>query len=1006
MEGGARIPAFDLGFIEEKIPIFGLWCGPGYSAGQRGTSFDLSFTKVAEVPDGNGNFVDSKLDLLCQNHDRSYLLASGLSNEASLKAEADAVFLREITQAYESLTPSEKPYALQAFAAFAVKSIVVNVPSVVTSYIGNGISNAASFLQKNTSRTDPFVLLSGEAESHSILVDTDGNIVLEYSNNQEATTIKIDSELEKIDLIKQYLDPSSEGQREMKIQMNLESSVSELTYSTDGVIDLKGVIMGPLTQEKLDQFSKLGSLALDLASLQEVSSSDTESNNATSWQLFDSFDISLDPYALDEFDTWFDTLDPILIEPYQWERVDSSLENFWYYGNDQSLAAYDLGSVIQEVNWRPDFWADDWEQPIIDPWFSYAGPEAYDYFPEPVYYAAPYGGTSDYGSSYSWGTDFSYYGSSGFSSQSDFFFSYIDPLVLKLGGGAVHTTNLSGSKVRFDMDGDGDRDKTGWISADHGFLVIDKNKNGKIDNVSEMFSEQMSARASTGFAALAELDNKRNGRIDKNDKAFADLRLWTDINANGVTDTGELHKLGRFGIQSIDLNRIEERNQYDNGNMVLSTTSYTGVRKGISYTGEVAEVLFNFGDHAPVAHVYLSDQATALRTADGKVIEVLKDAGAQKVNASLSGVNVLIGGAGDVLNAGNAGQSLLIGNGGATLNGNDGSVHFIVNGSQNVVNTGTGTSFIEVHGDANTINASKGEVDIEVDGSRNKISIGSYAKVDLGGTANTLTAVAKSKDSEITVSGGGHTIHASNADISIEADASVTLNGKNNDISMAGDATLAGNASGGTLTVAGDNNKATLTGAFIAVTEGAELNLTGAKHQVVLAGDAELVMTSTGKGTTISVFGEDNQLTVSAATITLDEGAGLELTGTGSKITLTGDARLETQGYGHVIEVYGTGNALDVDRSKVYEHAFADMELIGVGNMVKVTSDYSPAVTTETKVLAGTERALQQAWDRFDATVDAAFGTAWEPPVDDGSVLVALTGVSGVTPLTSELAIA
>ncbi len=794
--------------------------------------------------------------------------------------------------------------------------------------------------------------------------------------------------------------------------MNLDSSVTEITHFTYGEEDLNGVIVGSLTQEKLDQFAELGSLALEFPASPELPAVDPDAADFSSFDLFDSLNVALDPHALDEFDTWFGNVDPILIEPYHWERVDSSLENFWYYGNDQTLAAYDLGDVIQEANWRPDFWADDWELPNIDPWFSYASPDSYEYVPEPVYYTAPYGGTSDYGSSYSWSSDFSYFGSSGsygsygYGSQSDYFFSYIDPLVLKLGGGAVHTTNLSGSKVRFDMDGDGDRDKTGWISADHGFLVIDKNKNGKIDNVSEMFSEQMSARASTGFAALAELDNKRNGRIDKNDKAFADLRLWTDINANGVTDTGELHKLGHFGIQSIDLNRIEERNQYDNGNMVLSTTSYTGVRKGISYTGEVAEVLFNFGDHAPVAHVYLSDQATALRTADGKVIEVLKDAGAQKVNASLSGVNVLIGGAGDVLNAGNAGQSLLIGNGGATLNGNDGSVHFIVNGSQNVVNTGTGTSFIEVHGDANTINASKGEVDIEVDGSRNKISIGSYAKVDLGGTANTLTAVAKSKDSEITVSGGGHTIHASNADISIEADASVTLNGKNNDISMAGDATLAGNASGGTLTVAGDNNKATLTGAFIAVTEGAELNLTGAKHQVVLAGDAELVMTSTGKGTTISVFGEDNQLTVSAATITLDEGAGLELTGTGSKITLTGDARLETQGYGHVIEVYGTGNALDVDRSKVYEHAFADMELIGVGNMVKVTSDYSPAVTTETKVLAGTERALQQAWDRFDATVDAAFGTAWEPPVDDGSVLVALTGVSGVTPLTSELAIA
>lgn len=987
MDNGQRISALNFSSVVEMVPTFGLWCGPEWSAGERGTSFDPNFTSVAKVPGPNGTPINSKLDEFCQVHDRSYLEAVGKPDEARMKAAADLKFLNDISGAYDSLTPGEQPYALLAYTGFLAKYILVDVPLLVGESIGEIWSDAMQFLRENSTPTSLSVIFNSESEVHSVLVDSEGNVVLGHTREEESTTITIDPDRREIEFLHQGSIESGEAGEEIRLSMNLDSSVSELTYSSDGIEDLKGVIIGPVTQEKLDQFSELGSLALDLPALPDAGAALPGVDEFAMQELFDALEVPLEFDAMIDFNAWFDEVNPILIEPYQWESIDKSLENFWYYGTDDTLAAYDLGNVIEETDWRPDFWSEDWAQPDIDPWFSGDEGAVDYYFPDPVYYPDPQypvdvGGDVFYDPISTIDGD---------STGIDFFNSFVDPLVLKLGKGAVHTTNRYGSTVTFDMNGDGQRDKTGWITADHAFLVRDKNKNGKVDGMSEMFSEMTSTTASTGFAALAELDQQPNGRIDKNDKQFSELRLWTDINVNGITDNGELHKLSKFGIKSIDLRTIEDRNHYDNGNMVLGTASYTAGRNGVFFTGEIAEVLFNFGEDAPLAHVYLSDQATAVRTADGKVIESLGDADVQKVNASLSGVNVLIGGAGDVLKAGSAGQSLLIGNGGTIMHGNAGAVHFIVNGSQNVVNTGTGSSVIEVHGDGNTINAAKGEVTLDVDGNLNSISIGSGAEVDLGGTANTLTAAAKSQDNQIEVSGTGQVINASKASIAIDAHAVVTLTGKDNDITMAGAAVLAGKATGGTLAVMGDGNVATLTGAFVSVSEG-ELALTGTKHQVVLAGDASLVMLSNAKTSTVHVFGDDNALTASKATVYLAEGAELDLAGTGNKVTLTGEAALDAEGSAHVIDVYGSGNVVQVNLSTIYERGLADVALSGSGNTLKVTKDNSPMVPVEQAALDVAEQLLQAAWAGHEQVVDAGFSP--ERHLTDDPVVAELTGTS------------
>ena len=54
---------------------------------------------------------------------------------------------------------------------------------------------------------------------------------------------------------------------------------------------------------------------------------------------------------------------------------------------------------------------------------------------------------------------------------------YGDPLVVDLDGDGIETIGLDSSNAMFDLDGDGFREKTGWISKDDGILVIDRNYN-------------------------------------------------------------------------------------------------------------------------------------------------------------------------------------------------------------------------------------------------------------------------------------------------------------------------------------------------------------------------------------------------------------------------------------------------------------------------------------------------------------------------------------------------
>jgi hypothetical protein len=130
-----------------------------------------------------------------------------------------------------------------------------------------------------------------------------------------------------------------------------------------------------------------------------------------------------------------------------------------------------------------------------------------------------------------------------------------DPLILDLdndGFGILKKTE----GTNFDLDKNGFAEKINWTSTD-GFLCLDLNENGKIDNGGELFGDNTTmpdgSNATGGFNALTQYDTNNDGVIDQNDEVFAKLRVWVDADGNGESGEGELKSLEELGIVSISV---------------------------------------------------------------------------------------------------------------------------------------------------------------------------------------------------------------------------------------------------------------------------------------------------------------------------------------------------------------------------------------------------------------------------------------------------------------------
>lgn len=117
-----------------------------------------------------------------------------------------------------------------------------------------------------------------------------------------------------------------------------------------------------------------------------------------------------------------------------------------------------------------------------------------------------------------------------------------DPLVVNFGGNA---TSLTQDHFAFDINADGKVESVPFVGAGSGFLALDRNGNGRIDDGSELFG----TRSGNGFADLARYDSNGNGWIDGNDPIFSHLLVWSR-DASGAS---QLQSLAQLGIGAIAL---------------------------------------------------------------------------------------------------------------------------------------------------------------------------------------------------------------------------------------------------------------------------------------------------------------------------------------------------------------------------------------------------------------------------------------------------------------------
>ena len=158
--------------------------------------------------------------------------------------------------------------------------------------------------------------------------------------------------------------------------------------------------------------------------------------------------------------------------------------------------------------------------------------------------------------------------------------SLIDPLIIDLSNNGIALDSWQVSNALFDLNGNGTKENTGWTKAngDDAFLVIDKNNDGKINDISEMFGNA----SIPGFTELAKYDSNKDNLINSLDSQFSLLKLWNDKNANGTVDAGEMTTLAANGVTEISLNKYN-RNTLIAGNVenAISTVTINGATRYI-----------------------------------------------------------------------------------------------------------------------------------------------------------------------------------------------------------------------------------------------------------------------------------------------------------------------------------------------------------------------------------------------------------------------------------------
>lgn len=154
----------------------------------------------------------------------------------------------------------------------------------------------------------------------------------------------------------------------------------------------------------------------------------------------------------------------------------------------------------------------------------------------------------------------------------------VDPLVLNFDGNAAQ---LSDTKFSFDLNSDGVTEQMSFVTGNRGFLVLDKNHDGSVNNGQELFGPG----TGNGFTELQAYDSDHNQWIDANDPIYQELQVWrkNDQGEDHLTTLAENH-VGAIFLGQVGSEFALKNAQNQQQGQVRSTGIY------VSEEGEVRSI--------------------------------------------------------------------------------------------------------------------------------------------------------------------------------------------------------------------------------------------------------------------------------------------------------------------------------------------------------------------------------------------------------------------------------
>jgi hypothetical protein len=145
--------------------------------------------------------------------------------------------------------------------------------------------------------------------------------------------------------------------------------------------------------------------------------------------------------------------------------------------------------------------------------------------------------------------------------------------------------------LTLDLDGDG-LETTGLSSTNP--ILFDRNGNGTIDSGRELFGDSTElysgGQAADGFAALAQEDSNGDGVVDSADANWQHLRVWRDLNQDGISQAGELFTLDALGIAGLNVAKTEHSQVLANGNQIADLGTYIRSDGSVGQVGQMADI--------------------------------------------------------------------------------------------------------------------------------------------------------------------------------------------------------------------------------------------------------------------------------------------------------------------------------------------------------------------------------------------------------------------------------